>query len=192
MAFPDVRAGVGWYNRGFNPNRAGGLLSMDVAIEAMRAEDWTAVAAIYAEGIATGLATFETEVPAWEKWDQAHLPAPRLVARRDGAVLGWAVLSPVSGRCVYRGVAEVSIYIAASARGQGVGRRLLAALVEASEAAGLWTVQAGIMANNRASLALHEACGFRLVGTRERIGRLHGEWRDTVLMERRSPVVGVD
>ncbi len=163
-----------------------------VVIQAMQADDWEAVAAIYAEGIATRLATFETEVPAWEKWDRAHLEVCRLVARRGSTVVGWAALSPVSSRCVYRGVADLSIYIAARARGQGVGKRLLNALIKASEAAGFWTVQSGIMADNRASIALHEACGFRLVGTRERIGQLDGVWRDTLLMERRSRVVGID
>ncbi|MDO7877124.1 N-acetyltransferase family protein [Hymenobacter sp. ASUV-10] len=152
---------------------------------------WPAVRAIYEEGIATGLATFETTAPAWEAWDQAHLPHCRLVATAaDGQVLGWAALTPVSGRCVYAGVAEVSVYVAAAARGQGVGRQLLAALVEASEQQGLWTLQAGIFENNDASLRLHAAEGFRTVGRRERIGQLRGEWRNTVLLERRSAVVG--
>ena len=157
----------------------------------MRDEDWGAVRAIYREGIATGNATFETDAPPWEAWDKDHLRACRLVARADGRVMGWAALSPVSGRCVYAGVAEVSVYVSTSARGQGVGRALLGALIEASEHAGLWTLQAGIFPENTASLALHRAHGFREVGRRERIGQLNGVWRDVVLMERRSKVVGI-
>ena len=157
----------------------------------LTAAHWPAVRAIYAEGIATGTATFATEPPAWADWDAGHLAAGRLVAADEaGRVLGWAALSPVSGRCVYAGVAEVSVYVAGAARGQGVGRALLAALVAASEAAGLWTLQAGIFPENAASLRLHEAAGFRLVGRRERIGRLRGHWQDALLLERRSAVVG--
>lgn len=159
-------------------------------IDAMRDDDWEVVCRIYREGIATGDATFETEAPAWEKWDAGHLKAGRIVARDGDALLGWAALSPVSGRCVYAGVAEVSLYVGADHRGRGVGRRLLEALVEASEQAGIWTLQAGIFPENTASLALHQACGFRKVGRRERIGQRDGVWRDVVLMERRSPVVG--
>lgn len=161
-----------------------------LTIELLRVEDWPAVAAIYRMGIATGLATFETEVPAWDAWDRSHLAAGRLVARRGNDVLGWAALSPVSGRCVYGGVAEVSIYIADGHRGQGIGRRLLEALIGASEEAGLWTLQATMFPENESSRALHRACGFREVGRRERIGQLGGVWRDTLLMERRSPNVG--
>lgn len=153
--------------------------------------DWEAAAAIYRQGIATGNATFEQEAPAWAAWDRGHLPAPRLAARgASGALLGWAALSPVSGRCVYAGVAEVSVYVAEAARGQGVGRALLAALVAASEAAGIWTLQAGIFPENAASVALHHRCGFRTVGRRERLGRMGGVWRDVLLLERRSAVVG--
>ena len=158
---------------------------------------WPQVLAIYAEGIATGHATFATELPTWQAWDDSHLAATRLVAVADGSgpdaanVLGWVALSPVSGRCVYAGVAEVSIYIAAVARGQGVGQALLTALIAAAETQGIWTLQAGIFPENTASLALHEKSGFRLVGRRERIGQLHGQWRDTVLLERRSSVVGI-
>ncbi len=161
-------------------------------IYGMQAADWPQVAAIYREGIATGLATFETAVPSWDAWNAAHLADCRLVARQDGQVLGWAALSPVSSRCVYAGVAEVSVYVAAGARGQGVGKGLLAALVTVSEAAALWTLQAGIFRENTASIALHTACGFRVVGYRERLGRLDGVWHDVMLMERRSPVVGCD
>lgn len=163
----------------------------EVVIDAMQPGDWPAVEAIYREGIATGLATFETETPSWERWDAAHRPDCRLVVRAGERVLGWAALSPVSDRCVYAGVAENSIYIAAAARGQGIGKALLRALVEASEAAGIWTLQTGIFPENAASLALHQACGFRIVGIRERIGQLHGVWKDVVFLERRSRVVGI-
>ena len=157
----------------------------------MRDEDWDAVRAIYREGIATGNATFETGVPDWEAWDKNHLRACRLVAKADGRVVGWAALTPYSSRRAYAGVAGLSIYVSASARGQGIGRALLGALIEVSERAGLWTLQAGIFPENTASLALHRAHGFREVGRRERIGQLNGVWRDVVLMERRSRVVGV-
>jgi L-amino acid N-acyltransferase YncA len=164
----------------------------DPLIEAMRAEDWPAVRAIYEAGIATGDATFETKAPAWEAWDRDHLPKPRLVARAGtGApVVGWAAVVPVSGRCVYGGVADLSVYVAPEAHGRGVGRALLTALVRESEAAGLWTLQAGIFPENAASLALHRALGFRDVGVREKIGRMSGRWRDVLLLERRSRTVG--
>lgn len=162
-----------------------------IEIEAMQPQDWPAVEAIYREGIATGAATFETEAPPWEVWNSSHRVDSRLVARQEGRVVGWAALTPVSGRCVYAGVAEVSVYVATAARGRGVGRALLEALVAASEAAGLWTLQAGILRENAASITLHERCGFRVVGVRERLGQLHGQWRDVILMERRSRVVGV-
>jgi phosphinothricin acetyltransferase len=165
---------------------------MTVAITDLQPAHWAAVAGIYSEGIATGIATFETAIPSWEAWDQAHLSAPRLVACEAGCVLAWAAVTPVSRRAVYAGVAEVSIYVASRARGRGVGTQLLRALVDASEVCGLWTLQAGIMALNATSIALHEQCGFRIVGTRERIGKLGDAWRDTVLMERRSNRVGVD
>lgn len=159
----------------------------------LRPEDWPEVRRIYEEGIATGDATFEAEPPSWEAFDAVRLRAPRLVAQDpDGAVLGWAVLSPVSSRCVYGGVAEVSVYVAADARGGGVGSRLLGALVEGAEAEGIWTLQAGIFPENEATLALHRKHGFREVGRRERIGRMDGRWRDTLLLERRSAVVGTD
>jgi len=157
----------------------------------MRDEDWDAVRAIYREGITTGNATFETDVPGWEAWDKGHLRACRLVAKADGRVVGWAALTPYSSRRAYAGVAGLSIYVSASARGQGIGRALLGALIEVSERAGLWTLQAGIFPENTASLALHRAHGFREVGRRERIGQLNGVWRDVVLMERRSKVVGI-
>ena len=161
-----------------------------VAVRAMRADDWPAVAEIYAQGIATGDATFETDVPTWERWDAAHLREHRLVADLDGRVVGWTAVSPVSGRCVYAGVVEHSVYVAEAARGRGVGRRLLAALAESTESAGIWTVQTGIFPENETSLAVHRAAGFRVVGVRERPGQLHGRWRNVVLLERRSAVVG--
>ena len=163
---------------------------MRCRIDSLRPEDWPRVCAIYKEGIATGNATFETETPSWEAWDAAHLPAGRIVARREGDVIGWAALSKVSGRCVYAGVAEVSVYVAAAERARGVGRALLEGLVAASEEAGLWTLQAGVFPENSGSLALHRRCGFREVGRRERLGRLAGRWRDVVLLERRSARVG--
>jgi phosphinothricin acetyltransferase len=159
------------------------------AIATLAATDWDDVARIYAEGIAT-LATFETEVPSWEQWDRAHLPGHRLVARDEGRVVGWAALAPVSSRCVYAGVAEVSVYVAADARGRGIGTALLAALVKSSEAGGVWTLEAGILPENEASVRMLERCGFRVVGRRERLGRMRGEWRDVLLLERRSTVAG--
>lgn len=166
-------------------------MQLEFAISRMQAADWEAVRAIYAEGIATGDATFETTTPDWEKWNRDRLACCRLVARGGGGVLGWAALTPVSSRRVYAGVAEASIYVAARARHQGVGAALLEALIEASEKEGIWTLQAGIFPENAASLALCRKAGFRIVGTRERIGRMDGRWRDTVLMERRSTVAGI-
>ena len=159
-------------------------------ITALTEAHWPEVRAIYEAGMATGNATFETQAPPWTAWAAAHLAHSRLVALNDaGSVLGWAALSPVSGRCVYGGVAEVSVYVADTARGQGVGRQLLNALITESEKNGIWTLQAGIFSDNTASLALHAAGGFRTVGYRERIGQLRGQWRNTVLLERRSIVV---
>jgi phosphinothricin acetyltransferase len=158
-----------------------------VEIQPLRPADWPAVRAIYEAGIATGDATFETAAPTWEAWDAAHLPGHRLLAAAGDRVLGWAALAPVSDRCAYAGVAEDSIYLAPQAQGRGVGRALLDALVASAERAGIWTVQTGIFPENRASVRLHQACGFRVVGVRERIGRLHGRWRDVLLLERRSP-----
>ena len=157
-------------------------------IEPMTPADWPAVRAIYEQGIATGIATFETAAPTWEAWDAAHRPAHRLVARDDqGRILGWVAVGSYSTRRVYAGVVEESVYVAADARGRGVGRALLEQLIAETEAAGIWTLQAGIQAENDASLALHERVGFRRVGVRERIGRdREGIWRDVVLMERRS------
>ena len=160
-----------------------------VEIRDLRPGDWPEVAAIYADGIATRNATFETDVPSWEAWDASHLPQ-RVVAVDGSRVLGWSALSAVSERCCYAGVAEVSVYVAADAQGHGVGRALLEALIVRAEAAGMWTLQAGVFPENVASVALHERCGFRVVGSRERIGQLDGFWRDVVLLERRSRRVG--
>jgi len=157
----------------------------------MRVEDWPQVRDIYAEGIASGHATFETEPPSGEAWDAAHVKNCRFVARSGADILGWAALSPVSGRCVYAGVAEVSVYVRASTRGQGLGTQLMRTLIGASEAEGFWTLQAGIFPENAASLNLHRNFGFRVVGRRERVGCMNGRWRDVVLLERRSRVVGV-
>jgi L-amino acid N-acyltransferase YncA len=151
--------------------------------------DWPEVRAIFEEGIAGGDATFETAAPSWEEWDAAHSDI-RVVAEADGRIAGWAALSPTSGRCCYRGVAENSVYVAAWAQGQGVGRALLEELIARSEAAGIWTLVAGVFPENKPSLRLHLGCGFRLVGVRERLGELHGVWRDVLMLERRSEVVG--
>lgn len=159
-------------------------------VRELAADDWPEVQAIYEEGIRSGDATFETEAPSWEAWDAAH-PRVRLVAERDGVVVGWAALSPASSRRCYRGVGEASVYVAESARGGGVGRALLEQLVERSEDEGYWTLTAGVFPENEASLRLHRACGFRDVGVRERIGESGGVWRDVVWLERRSARVGV-
>ena len=165
---------------------------MEYTIDEMQPDDWEPVCLIYREGIDTGNATFETEAPDWDTWNNTHLLFCRLVARRSGSVVGWAALSPVSNRCVYGGVAEVSLYVAAEARAKGIGRALLSGLVAGSESNAIWTLQAGILAENSASIAVHRGAGFREVGVRERIGKLNGKWRDVVLMERRSKLVGVD
>ena len=161
---------------------------MSFCIRPFTAEDWPQAREIYLQGISTGVATFETEAPNWAGWDAAHLPFARMTARQEGGgmVLGWAALSPVSARSVYRGVAEISVYVRNTARGQGIGRALLEALVAESEKHGIWTLQASIFPENAASLALHAACGFRVVGRRERIARLQGVWRDTLLLEKRA------
>ncbi|MDX6447010.1 MAG: hypothetical protein QOH71_4084 [Blastocatellia bacterium] len=165
---------------------------MPLRIDPLLPSDWPAVREIYLEGIATRQATFETLAPSWETWDATHFPFARLVARDDQEVVGWAALSPVSSRKVYAGVAEVSVYVAERQRGSGLGRRLLDALVAASEASGIWTLQAVTFSDNAASVAVHQRCGFREVGRRERIGRLDGVWRDTMLLERRSRQIGID
>ncbi|HEX7106992.1 MAG TPA: GNAT family N-acetyltransferase [Acidothermaceae bacterium] len=150
-----------------------------------------AVLAIYQAGLDTGNASFETTAPPWPAWCAAHLPDHRFVAVSEDQVLGWVAVSPVSSRCVYAGVVEHSVYVAPAAKGQGVGRRLLAALISSTEAAGIWTIQAGVFPENSASLALHNIAGFREIGVRERVGQHQGRWRDVVLLERRSNVAGV-
>ena len=163
---------------------------MNFTIAAMKEDDWPAVLEIYRQGIATGNATFETELPSWQNWDAGHLRHCRIVAHDGPAVLGWAALSPVSTRQVYEGVMEVSIYIAEGARGRGIGRALLQELIQQSEASGIWTLQAGIFPENVASVELHKSCGFREVGRRELIGKMGEHWRDTVQLERRSKTLG--
>ena len=168
------------------------MMNDELKIEAMTAVDWPDVSRIYAEGIATGDATFETAVPPWETWNANHRADCRFVARNSaGQILGWAALTPISSRCVYEGVAEVSVYVGEAARGQGLGKMLLQALVTASETTGTWTLQSSITPENKASIAIHERCGFRIVGHREKIAQHNGRWRDTVLMERRSILVGI-
>lgn len=157
----------------------------------MNASDWEQVAAIYAEGIASGYATFETKVPSYEHWDNNHLSECRLVAVHEEQIVGWAALSPVSSRCVYGGVAEVSVYVGVKSRGLGVGKLLLHQLILDSEIAGYWTLQSGIFPENNGSILLHEKMGFRKIGHRERVGKLDGVWKDNVLFERRSTKVGV-
>lgn len=162
---------------------------MSTDVRDLRPEDWPRVLAIYEDGIRSGNATFETEAPAWADWDAGH-PGLRLVAERGGTVVGWAALSPLSSRRCYRGVGEVSVYVAEAARGRGVGRTLLERLVTRSEDDGYWTLEAGIFPENAASLRLHRGCGFRDVGLRERLGESGGVWRDVLLLERRSAAVG--
>ncbi len=161
----------------------------DLVIESMRPDDWPAVRAIYLDGIATGLATFETEAPSWEQWDQGHLAVCRLVARLSGQVAGWVSVSPVSVRRVYSGVVDESIYVGSAYRGQGVGRALLEALAEESERHGIWSLQAGIILDNAPSIGLHLTCGFRPIGYQEKKGHWNSVWHDVLLMERRSRVV---
>lgn len=162
----------------------------NVSIRQLAASDWRRVRAIYLQGIATGEATFETEAPSWEVWDATHLEFARLVALSKGELCGWAALSAVSKRAAYAGVAEVSVYVAEGFRKQGIGLKLLQRLVIESEQYGIWTLQASVFPENAATVALHQRCGFREVGRRERIARLNGVWRDTMLLERRSEVVG--
>jgi len=161
-------------------------------VRAMSPEDWGVVREIYLQGIAAGHATFEIEAPTWERWDVNHHTFARLVVVVNTEVLGWSALSPVSTRKVYAGVAEVSVYVAQTARGKGLGRVLLEALIEEAEKNGIWTLQASIFPENHASIELHHRCGFREVGRRERIAKLNGVWRDTILLERRSSTAGTD
>jgi phosphinothricin acetyltransferase len=163
---------------------------MKPTIDDMRHQDWDQVRLIYLEGIFSRNATFETKAPEWEQWDTSHLPHSRLVARSGNRIVGWAALSPVSKRPIYSGVAEVSVYVRQESIGQGVGGALLRSLIDSSERNGIWTLQAGIFPENTASIALHSKCGFREIGRRERIGKMDGVWRDTLLWERRSNVAG--
>ncbi len=165
-------------------------------IDRMRPEDWEEVRSIYLEGIRTGHATFEADAPDWDAWDSAHLPGHRLVIRESDRILAWAALTPVSGRCVYAGVAELSLYVAAGQRGKGIGSALLKALIDLTEKGGIWTLQAGIFPENAASLALVKKHGFREVGKRERLGKMNhgplaGTWRNVILVERRSYAAGL-
>lgn len=164
----------------------------DATIRPLSPEDWERVRAIYEDGIATGNATFETESPDWNEWDAKHIAECRLVAEVGGRIVGWAALWPASDRCVYGGVAEVSVYLGEEARGRGLGTELLAALVASSEDHGYWTLQAGIFPENVSSVRVHEKCGFRVLGHREKLGKMGNQWRDVVLMERRSSSVGID
>jgi phosphinothricin acetyltransferase len=158
----------------------------------MHTQDWKSVARIYAEGIATGYATFETQIPTYEAWDKVHLNTCRFVVIEKDAVLGWAALSPVSSRCVYGGVAEVSVYVSQNHYGKGVGKMLMQKLITESEKEGYWTLQSGIFPENEGSIALHKKVGFRYIGKRERVGKLLGLWKDNLLFERRSSTVGTN
>ena len=161
-----------------------------IIIREMEKQDWPSVKSIYESGIQTGVATFETSVPDWEQWDETHLKLGRLVAVEEGSVIGWTALSPVSSRCIYGGVAEISVYVAPDNRGKRVGKKLLKELLPRSEEMGIWTLQSSVFKENVASQKLHLSIGFRMIGYRERIGQLHGVWRDNVLFERRSQWVG--
>jgi L-amino acid N-acyltransferase YncA len=161
-------------------------------IISMQPHHWNEVAEIYAAGIATGNASFQSDIPSWEEWDAAHVKSSRLVAIENAKVIGWAALTAVSGRCVYAGVAEISVYVSADARGKGFGKKLLGALIKESEQQNFWTLQAGIFPENAASIKIHEDCGFRIIGRREKIGKMKGIWRDTLLLERRSLVTGIN
>jgi L-amino acid N-acyltransferase YncA len=163
-----------------------------ITITTMLPQHWEAVKTIYEEGIATGNATFQTAAPGWQEWDDAHLKSCRIIATENNEVLGWAALSPVSGRCVYAGVAEVSVYVAANARGKNIGSLLIKELISQSEQNGIWTLQSGIFPENKASISIHEKNGFRIMGYRERIGKMSNVWRDNLILERRSNTVGID
>lgn len=162
-----------------------------IHFETLKSKHWPAVKEIYEQGIATGNATFQSSAPEWKSWSKDHLKHSRIIAKEDEIILGWAALSAVSGRCVYAGVAEVSVYVSDNARGKGLGYLLLKKLVEESELNGIWTLQAGIFPENIASARIHEKCGFRIIGRRERIGKMNDTWRDTMLLERRSKTVAV-
>lgn len=166
---------------------------MNYVVREMKEEDWKAVSRIYLEGINTGKATFQTEIPSFEDWDKGHMKICRLVACSENDILGWAALSPTSSRCVYRGVAELSLYIGEAYRKLGVGTKLLEHLIKLSEEQGIWTLQSGIIGENEGSIALHKKCGFREIGIREKVGKMgDGVWHDVLLMEKRSKLVGID
>lgn len=166
---------------------------MNFSIVEMENNHWNSVAAIYLEGINTKIATFQTEVPTWKEWDNSHLSICRLVAKSEDEIMGWVELSPTSSRCVYKGVAEVSLYISEKYRSKGIGTELLKSVISLSEKNNIWTLQSGIIKANKESIKLHEKCGFRQLGIRERVGKMHdGTWHDVVLMERRSKIVGID
>jgi phosphinothricin acetyltransferase len=166
-------------------------MNTDLKIRKMEASDWPIVSKIYTEGIATSFATFETNTPTYEAWNSAHMPACRIVVLENNKVLGWAALSPVSSRCVYGGIAEVSVYVAEASRGKGAGKLLMETLIKQSEAEGIWTIQSGIFPENKGSIELHKKVGFRYIGKRERVGKLDGLWKDNLLFERRSKTVGI-
>ncbi len=161
-------------------------------IREMTLADWEQVSQIYAEGITTGFATFEQTIPNYKNWDQAHVAECRLVAEQGGKIYGWAALSPVSSRCVYGGVGEVSVYVGSQSRGKGVGKMLLEQLIIESENAGYWTLQSGIFPENEASIHLHKKVGFRYIGKREHVGKLEGAWKDNLLFEKRSKTIGIN
>jgi phosphinothricin acetyltransferase len=163
---------------------------MNIELRPLKKDDWPSVAEIYKQGIITGNATYEKDIPTWDAWDSAHLKMCRIVATVGEEIVGWAALTKVSGRCIYAGVAEVSVYVASLFKGQKVGTKLLESLISESEQKGFWTLQAGIFPENIASLKLHKNLGFRKVGFREKIGKMNGRWRDTILLERRSKIVG--
>jgi phosphinothricin acetyltransferase len=163
---------------------------MNIELRPLKKDDWPSVAEIYKHGIITGNATFEKDIPTWDAWDSAHLKMCRIVATVGEEIVGWAALTKVSGRCIYTGVAEVSVYVASLYKGRKLGTKLLESLISESEKKGFWTLQAGIFPENIASLKLHENLGFRKVGFREKIGKMNGRWRDTILLERRSKIVG--
>lgn len=165
---------------------------MEMIFRPMTADDWMSVAEIYRQGIETGNATFQQEIPTWDDWDNGHIKSCRIVAVMQNEIVGWAALTAVSGRCVYAGVAEVSVYVSNKYRGQKIGTKLLNKLITESENEKLWTLQAGIFPENIASLKIHEELGFRKIGHREKIGKMNGIWRDTVLLERRSKIIGID
>jgi len=174
------------------PPEAAAAKPIGMTVRKMTAADWSQVSEIYAEGIASGYATFETDVPSYADWDKAHLTSCRLVASENGKVLGWAALSPVSGRCVYGGVAEVSVYVGRQHRGSGLGSLLMKNLISESEENGLWTLQSGIFPENQGSIQLHKKMGFRYIGKRERVGKLKEVWKDNLLFEKRSSTVGIN